>query len=1226
VELATDRENYVTRTGGSRNAAALPANRTSVVRASGKPRAMGWILPLLAKVVGVLVLTAVVAMGLLYVRLLYGPMALNFLVGPIESAIAEELAGPKVQIENVALGLNDRGLFQFELKNLRVTDAGGETLVAAPSVAVSLSRRAMLGGRIGVESLDLISARLVLFYADDGTLSLKFSHLPAGGEIEGPQRPSARAPAQSAPTAAPLEAEGMLGRIDLVKALSEASARARRGDHASAYLREIGLRSATVIIDNGKRTTTWRVPEFDLDLDHRRTRSSVAGRAKIESVAGPWELTFRSYQHINAKALNLSVAVQGLVPRGLAHTFPHLLALEGFDLPISGDARLELSSSGEILTGKIAIEAAAGDLALPGPSTTPMRIGGGRIELTYSAAARSFEIGPSSLSWINGHVKFTGAINHTSQGTEGPRWNFEVKSTEGWVGGEVHATQPLPIQHIAASGFLAPEHGRIVLHRFVAQAGGTEVVAEGEMSAVGAAVQARLEGKIGAMPVSLFKALWPGWLAPATRSWTSARLTRGSVQGGTFKLVRRTGPAGGEWAPVADGDRVTLTLEGSDLEFALVDGWPALEVARGLLRLDGPTVEFSAPEASMGAADGRKFALKGSFTVDLGQPMPRRGNLALKGQGPLSLAIDILDREAPHLLQNAGLALTGSDGKVDGSINISLPLTPQLQLQDVVVEGRLRVSDAKVRQAFGALDVQGINVAVDISASAIEAKGKFLAGNVPATVNWQYVYGAPTDKQPPLRIAATLYENERAELGLDVNDIVQGEIGAEITVAQDAQGERHVHVRADLTNAALTLESLAWHKPVGKRGTFEFDLVKGAKYPIELHNVRLDGENVAIAGWMGAGQDFRIKEYRFPQFSLNVVSNFEAHGKLRSDNVWEVTAKGATYDGRDLFRSFFVPGAEKPGKQRPGLDLRAEFETVLGFFETSLRAVRVSMQSRAGKPTQLDARGVLAGSKQFEAVLRPEPGRPRLLVAKSNDAGQVFKLVGFLPHAVGGDMSLEVNLDGKGAAEKTGLLSATRFHLLGDAVSLDGFPGTEPGGRRRNVVREKVPFEVLRVPFSVGHGQFALHDARLEGPVASATGTGKIDFRTKRLHVVGTFTPVAGLNQIFRDIPLFGDIMTGPKREGVFAWNYALQGGLENPQIVFNPLSGVAPGFTREFFPIMPEEPRTAPRRGPSGSRLEPGSRASSSPVTGPGGVLPPAPDVTDGWLSETDKAGTKKK
>jgi hypothetical protein len=676
---------------------------------------------------------------------------------------------------------------------------------------------------------------------------------------------------------------------------------------------------------------------------------------------------------------------------------------------------------------------------------------------------------------------------------------------------------------------------------------------------------------------------------------------------------------------------MTFTLEGADLEFVLLDRLPALQVSRALLRIEGSTVELSAPEASIAVADGRKFALKGTFSVDLGQPLPqRKGVLALKGQGPLSLAVEMLDREAPHVLKNSGLTLAGSDGKVDGNLSIALPLVPQMRLQDATVEGRLRVSDAKIPRAFGTRDVQGISVAVDLSAGALDAKGKFLVGNVPATVSWQYVYGAAPDKQPPLRIAAVLYENERAELGLDVNDLVRGEVAAEITVVQDAQGERHVRVRADLTNAELTLESLAWSKPVGKRAVFEFDVAKGTEYPVEMHNVRLDGENVAIAGWMGAGPDFRVKEYRFPQFSLNVVSNFDARGKLRADNVWEVKAKGVTYDGRDLFRSFFNPMPEKAGKHRPGLDLRADFETVLGYLGTSLRSVRVSMQKRAGRMTQLEARGNMVDArgrgtsgKQLEAVLRHEPGRPRLLVATANDAGLAFKLVGFVPHAVGGEMNLEVNLEGKGAIERIGVLQSTRFHLLGDEVMPDPFQAPE-SGRKRTVVREKIPFDILRLPFEVGQGQFRLKYGRLQGPVFSATGTGVIDFRTKRVHVNGTFTPASGVNQMFRDIPLLGDLLTGPKGEGMFAWNFALQGGMENPQITFNPLSGVAPGFTREFFPIMPDEPRSVPRRG-AGGKTDPGARASSSLAKGPLAEEQPTPaDVGEGWLSEAWSAKKK--
>ena len=66
------------------------------------------------------------------------------------------------------------------------------------------------------------------------------------------------------------------------------------------------------------------------------------------------------------------------------------------------------------------------------------------------------------------------------------------------------------------------------------------------------------------------------------------------------------------------------------------------------------------------------------------------------------------------------------------------------------------------------------------------------------------------------------------------------------------------------------------------------------------------------------------------------------------------------------------------------------------------------------------------------------------------DAGQLFKLVGFYPNAVGGAVNLEVNLDGQGPAERTGTLWVRDFLVLGDPIIsevLQNADGTaRPGG------------------------------------------------------------------------------------------------------------------------------------------------------------------------------------
>src|SRR5262249_57102596 len=122
----------------------------------------------------------VVAAGLFYARVWQGPVALGFLVGPLERAIAEELAGFGVEIDNVAARLNDRHQLEFELSNVRIADPSHAPLAVAPSATFSISHRALLQGRIAPESVDLISPRLVLYYGEDGKLSLQFS---APGEV-----------------------------------------------------------------------------------------------------------------------------------------------------------------------------------------------------------------------------------------------------------------------------------------------------------------------------------------------------------------------------------------------------------------------------------------------------------------------------------------------------------------------------------------------------------------------------------------------------------------------------------------------------------------------------------------------------------------------------------------------------------------------------------------------------------------------------------------------------------------------------------------------------------------------------------------------------------------------------------------------------------------------------------------------------------------------------------
>ncbi len=293
----------------------------------------------------------------------------------------------------------------------------------------------------------------------------------------------------------------MLGRIDLVKVLSEASARARRGETAGAFLREIGLRSATVVIDNGKRKTTWHVPELDVDLDHRRTRSSVAGRAKIEIGCGLLGAHVPQPSACQEQGPEpVAVNVQGLVPRepggrvspsGGARGLRRAALRRGQAGAVQhrGDSRRQDRDRGRVrATWRCPTSNADSDahrrrarrahLRRRRPQASrsaPLRCPGATV--TYSSP------GPSSAPPRRGRPPLGLRGRVDARGRSAPRRRARCRSTSS-----------------RQRAISAPEQGRIVLDRLLVRAGGAELTARGEMADVGGVMRTRLEGKIGAMP------------------------------------------------------------------------------------------------------------------------------------------------------------------------------------------------------------------------------------------------------------------------------------------------------------------------------------------------------------------------------------------------------------------------------------------------------------------------------------------------------------------------------------------------------------------------------------------------------------------------------------------------------------------------------------------------------------------------------------------------------
>ena len=114
---------------------------------------------------------------------------------------------------------------------------------------------------------------------------------------------------------------------------------------------------------------------------------------------------------------------------------------------------------------------------------------------------------------------------------------------------------------------------------------------------------------------------------------------------------------------------------------------------------------------------------------------------------------------------------------------------------------------------------------------------------------------------------------------------------------------------------------------------------------------------------------------------------------------------------------------------------------------------------------------------------------------------------------------------------------------------------------------------------------------------------------------------------MFRDLPLFGPLLTGPRGDGVFAMTFAIQGSMSAPQIIVNPFSVITPGVTREIMQMAPDTQRIVPRDKPQG-RSEAAPRASSAPASssGSGFEARVQPEIGGGWSADGEPATPPKK
>jgi hypothetical protein len=185
----------------------------------------------------------------------------------------------------------------------------------------------------------------------------------------------------------------------------------------------------------------------------------------------------------------------------------------------------------------------------------------------------------------------------------------------------------------------------------------------------------------------------------------------------------------------------------------------------------------------------------------------------------------------------------------------------------------------------------------------------------------------------------------------------------------------------------------------------------------------------------------------------------------------------------------------------------------------------------------------------------------------SNDAGDLLQTIDRTSQISGGRLDLDaavrqqyptLDVGGTVRINSFTLLEAPLLARLLTVASLTGIGNLLAG--------EGIFFERFEMPFIYREEVLAIDRVRLSGSQLGLTAEGRLDFGRDQIDLSGTIVPVYGLNWVIGRIPVLGDFLRGTEGEGAFALTYTATGDLDEPTILVNPLSVLAPGMIRELF------------------------------------------------------------
>lgn len=1163
---------------------------------------------ILLEVVGVAVAVTATLLAVLAWQLSSGPLSLSLLNQMIEDAANPVLQGGNLDIDDTVLiwSAEDREL-SLRLRNVRLTGADGNRVARVPELAFQLSMPALLRGTLAPTAIELFGVRATVLRRPGTGITLALAK--SDSDLPDPDAPSVVGP--------------------LLEALVS------EGDPSSplGYLSSLGIRNAKLRFVDEVNGLTFNAPEANLVI--YKGGGGLAGVMHAKFAIGDTlaSLEMNGVLPTGADEANIEARIADLVPAALARTAPSLADYAIVNAPLFADGELRIGRDGALRSGELSIRSGAGEIDLPAPweATIPLEKAEGDVTIDGLLQRLKLErlavkAGPHEAS-LGGTVDYrlNKGFDISSARVDLAVDEFHTEVPGFFVG-------PVDLEKVTLKADLDFDTLRADIEELFVGTGGGGIGLSGTVADAERSPLVKIKGKIEPMPFEALKSIWPLPLAKGAREWVGKNLNGGTVDSGSFDIDLAPGM-------IADAaDHIAIPKESLRFEFVAT----------------GQTMHYLGDLPPMQNLQGRGLVLGDRFDAWISSAVIRQdnkgdvaisdghfynaelsrkgapGHISFKASGATADVLSVLDNEPLHFISDFGIdpAKVGGQGSLDAEI--SLPLVKNVQMEQVDFSGKAHIENASIPGIRENLSLTGGTLDMTVNRTGLTASGPIvLNGAADVDLEWKEDFRSEVTPGSVYRLRGEVDEKELAAIGLQLDRFFTGPVIVDARVMGDGSNVDRASVKADLTNAVAKLDEASWRKEPGITAMTSFDVALQEDGGYRLSNFSLAGKGISASGNFTIGNGGRLVVADFPSVKLGPDNDFSFKAGPAENAALEMRVTGARFDARHVLGSLFAgdgkPQAEQavppavtgeatlpfesivPTDPLRRTAFRANIGTAIGHHGTSFTGVQVDMVEVDDAVWSMDVAATAADGQPVRMEIAPDGTGKRKLSMASGDAGTIFSALDFTRSIRSGTLRVSgVYDDSKEGSPLSGTLTIDDFRIVDAPAlakiltvgSLTGIGDTLRG--------DGILFEHLEAPFSMTESRIRLKDGRMSGPAIGLTMEGQIDRASDTIDMEGTLVPAYTINSFLGNVPVLGPIIVGREGEGIFAITYSVRGQADDPTVVVNPLSAIAPGFLRRIFEFsenMPPEQKK-PAAAPGAPEPAVDGTSASAPDT------VPAPEV----------------